>query len=140
MKHLIISSIILILCSFHNKSDSIICCSQIDDSFDQFFVSFSKDSLFQKKRITFPLMYCSFDIEDNMDTVYVESEDWDFIDFSLDNEAKNREIDAYDVVIKKGKKDVVYRRVGIDNGININYYFSLNETNWYLVKIVNKSI
>jgi len=109
-------------------------------SFQAFFNRFAADSAFQTQHIAFPLTYRITDIEDNEEVLTFNATTWYFIDFTEDKEAANREIDAYEGLFKAtGKDKMLYIRKGIDNGINIYYYFEMHLNKWYLVKVFDFS-
>ena len=110
-----------------------------EKTFESFFKDFSANQDFQLASIDFPLEYYSVDIMDELEKGVIEKSDWNYIDFTKDEDAKAAEIDAYEVVVEKTVNEVKYARKGIDNGILITYYFKMRDSKWYLVKIVDQS-
>jgi hypothetical protein len=111
------------------------------EAFDTFFQQFSEDSIFQLSRIQFPISYYSVDIEDNKEEFVFSTDDFWYIDFTVDSEAATRSVDAYEPIIEREDSKAVYVRKGIDNGIRIEYYFERNdEGKWHLTQIVDNSI
>lgn len=111
------------------------------ENFDEFFLCFSTDTIFQLSRIVFPISYHSIDIEDNKkEYTYTEQDFW-YLDFSMDVNASDQIIDAYKPqIIKEGNSKIIYIKKGIDNGIMIEYHFEANDFGkWQLIKIVDKS-
>lgn len=133
---MIVFVLVQIQCAGNYKENS----SEIDSTFNEFFEKFSSDPEFQLDRINFPISYWSYDIEDALSKVEIKKEDWDYINFLEDQDAVNREVDAFKPKIKKvSEEDVMYIRAGIDNGIQIEYHFYKDSSNWQLVKIIDKS-
>lgn len=113
---------------------------QKDLSFENFFETFSKDSIFQLNRVHFPLECQSFDIDDKVETVTIKESEWRNIDFLKDTSAYKNETDKFKPLIEKSNKDTVnYTREGLDNGIHIEYTFIKEKGKWYLVKIFDRS-
>ena len=111
------------------------------EDFESFFKKFSKDSIFQFTRIDFPISYYTIDIEDNKEEyIYNRDEFW-YTDFTKDAEAATQEIDPYEPIVRrKSDTEVTYIRMGIDNGIRIEYYFILDPTGkWRMTKIIDNS-
>lgn len=141
---LILSWIILILltgCVLKNKGDVGLRSTQQDSSFKDFFMKFSRDSLFQISRIQFPLKYSYFEeYNDSLMVERIEIKDWNYIDFEDDSMAYKNNEDAYQIrFIEKGRDSVEYLRKGIDNGINMSYTFKRIVSQWFLVEIVDRS-
>ena len=111
----------------------------VNEMFDDFFTRFASDSLFQKEQIKFPLLYISTDIEDNVEEIIIEENEWTFIDFTQDGISDDSGIDEFDVIIVRENRGFIYTRRGIDNGIYIEYHFSDLEETWQLTKINNQS-
>ena len=114
-----------------------------DESFDDFFERFSRDSVFQKSRVKYPIEESYIE---NLESTEIKvdiinnPEEYTFIDFTEDENAFNKELDKYRVIIEKlDKENVYYKNDGIDNGINIIYKFKLIEGCWYMVEIEDKS-
>jgi hypothetical protein len=114
-------------------------------SFDEFFDLISKDSVFQKNSIKYPLKYFhseySYDLK--KDTVIVDyiidKNEISFIDFSEDKYAMEKEYDKYQVFIDSFKNKVEYKLRGYDNGLRITYFFDYIQNCWYLTTILDES-
>lgn len=116
--------------------------SPCDENFNSFFNFFSNDSLFQKKRVKFPLSYKYYD-DSNYDElvksrINVES-DFKFIDFKDDYKAINNDTGKYTIEQEVKKDKATYVRLGYDNGIYIIYEFQLIDCCWYLIEIIDQS-
>ena len=114
-------------------------CNQ---SFEEFFEQFAKDSLFQKSRVKYPLKESYYeDLESSEITIeMVSKSDYHYLDFTEDQNAMNREYSQYKIVIEKiDENNIYYRNVGIDNGINIIYKFKLIDRCWFMIEIEDKS-
>jgi len=110
--------------------------------FDEFFERFSKDSIFQKQRVKYPLKWSYYDESYEKLTIdYVMKKDFAYIDFSEDKNAMENESGKYKVFIeKKGKNKINYLLKGYDNGLYMKYIFELDEREcWYLVEIIDES-
>ncbi len=113
---------------------------EIED-FESFFKRFGEDSIFQFTRIGFPISYYTVDIEDNKEEYVYSRDDFWHTDFTQDVDAATQEIDQYEPVTKKrSDTEITYIRMGIDNGIRIEYYFEVDPTGkWQLIKIIDSS-
>ena len=104
------------------------------NDFNEFFKKFTKDSIFQIKRIQFPLEYSSAEIDsDELIKEQIQMEEWIHLDFYYDSTFRTRETDQYmrRFDFKKDSVTIEYR--GIDNGIWIDYLFVKQEDNWILI-------
>jgi hypothetical protein len=62
-----------------------------------------------------------------------------YIDFTGDQKAMEFEYDKFTVEKIETKDKVIYKRIGYDNGINIEYNFNLIDGCWYLISITDTS-
>ena len=114
-------------------------------SFEDFFKQFSRDSIFQKNRVKYPLQYLvsDYDYTTNKDTIGVEliqRRKYNYLDFTIDKGAMNNEYDKYTVETKKINGNTIhYMHLGYDNGIQVTYKFKLIEGCWYMVEILDES-
>lgn len=125
---------LLIGCAAKNTNESL----KGDEVFKDFFKEFSSNSNFQLSRIQFPLKHSYYDGDSLMEDE-IASDDWEYIDFNRDSSASARKEDAYSIELKSSPSSVEYVRKGIDNGISMSYYFEKKKTQWFLVKIVDRS-
>ncbi len=110
------------------------------ENFDVFFKKFSQDSIFQKKRIKFPLKTAYYeDVTEDMTVHYVKETEITYIDFTKDALAINKETDKFTFKIEKTTNGMIYKRIGYDNGIYISYIFSLSGNSWFLSEIKDES-
>ena len=118
-------------------------CNETFDEFDMFFERFSKDSVFQKNRVKYPLKYTQYD-EYNYDVLVTEVIARDefivFISHNLDSLARTSEFSQYEIRLEKKDSSYVYIRSGIDNGINLECNFELIKNCWFLISVLNESI
>jgi hypothetical protein len=63
-----------------------------DEEFNEFFVKFTKDSLFQIERVKFPWRVYDYDGEVLKE---INRADWRYSKFSYDEEYATRQVDAY---------------------------------------------
>lgn len=110
-------------------------------NFESFFTRFSTDSAFQKNRIQFPLKMATIDAydSDNPSIKNLNIKDYSFIDFSNDKDAINRDTDKYKVEIVENKETTIYKKIGIDNGIYVEFKFEKRENCWLLILIKDQS-
>ncbi|MEM7549307.1 MAG: hypothetical protein AAF363_06530 [Bacteroidota bacterium] len=110
-----------------------------NDENDIRFEDFSTNPDYQLSHIQFPLQYYSLYILDNEELSLISKSNWRFIDFSKDDQAQSKEVDAFNVLLEKQTPNMIYKREGIDNGMYIEYHFMLKNSDWTLVKILDKS-
>ena len=114
-------------------------CNQ---DFEMFFEKFSRDSLFQKDRVKYPINYSFYeDVMSEETTIEIirKPSEFDYINFKDDLEAKNKEYDRFSVVKEKKSDLFLYKRIGIDNGIRETYSFMKIRGCWFLVSILDES-
>jgi len=108
-----------------------------NETFDSFFERFSKDSIYQKSRVKYPLKW--YYLEDNESNklsfdVINKKEDYDYVDFTSDNQS-----DKYEVVHEKKEKEMNYILKGNDSGLFMTYKFKLIDGCWYMIEILDES-
>lgn len=104
---------------------------QPDDSFDSFFKRFSKDSLFQKERISFPVKVTSIDDEGNS-VKWIKNKEWEYTDFF---NVKNARIKQEKI---SGESEKLIFMIE-DTGVLIYHYFHKKDGKWMLVSIEDLS-
>jgi hypothetical protein len=112
------------------------------ETFDSFFKSFSIDSTFQKSRIILPLKHSYFqDVTLDEPTIEYISKitNFKYIDFSKDNDAKNKEYDKFTIEKEVFENKILYKRIGLDNGIREIYVFEKQNECWFMVEILDES-
>jgi hypothetical protein len=112
------------------------------NDFNQFFEKFAKDSIFQKEHVRFPFKYYYHEdiMSDNFSIEIIKSKNfYKYIDFTEDQKAMEYEYDKFTVEKIEAKGKVIYKRIGYDNGINIEYTFNLIDGCWYLISITDTS-
>ena len=112
--------------------------SQIED-FSIFFMKFSKDSIFQKERVVFPIPQISWDYEkDDEKTVLVQKDDYHYQRiFNLNSECADGFYFFYpnnDTLFFY--TDMVLQISGITD-MYVKYYFKLIDNKWFLVKYLD---
>lgn len=107
------------------------------EDFNNFFVKFSNDSIFQKDRVKDTLYLHNLVETDKFEVLKFTKEDISYMDFRDDTLAYKKEYDKYRVetVIKEDSTN--YSMYGIDNGILLHYVFMRDKQNneWYLTSI-----
>lgn len=136
----------VISCNYNNKRNSEAINSNTaighDSPFDAFFKKFTEDSDFQISRIIFPLEQRYYD--ENTDTLisqYLEKENWKFVELDKPSgdTINNDSTDKYVVSVSGDNMKIVYSIKGVDNGINIYYYFKYDNDKWFLYKTIDES-
>lgn len=113
------------------------------ETFIPFLQKFMSDSAFQKSRIKFPLETLFLEGTEDGDykekTENTNSNDWKFI--SLYDKAKSitNFSDSWDSKINEKDKMLLYIG-GVENGINIKYFFTKIDEKWYLTKMFDESM
>lgn len=113
----------------------------INEDFFVFFHDFCTDSTFQLNRIKFPLMETY--LGSNLDSVItrrIARSDWKFVRIKK-FEANTFEYYFSSFTNRKLPEtdEMVYSILGVENGIQINYYFKRENGKWFLVKIEDLS-
>ncbi len=107
------------------------------ENFFIFFKDFCSDPEFQAKRIIFPLKeeFLSEDLS-RIITNEINTGDWEYV------ELKKFEDNTFEYFFNNfNKMDIpdtdekVFSVMGIENGININYFFRRINYKWFLIKI-----
>jgi hypothetical protein len=108
--------------------------------FNYFFERFSRDSMFQKSRVKYPLRWSYY--SGNYDKLQVEMinhQEFSYFDFENDVNAKGKKQGAFEVGMSISKDKVVYQRTGIDTGLLMSFQFKLINGCWFLVEILDES-
>ena len=111
------------------------------EDFFVFFQGFCTDSSFQLSRIKFPLIdtYLSSNLNRRI-TRKVQSSDWKFMQIK---EFTSNTFEYYFASFNDRKlpdtDEMVYAIIGIENGIQVNYYFKRENGKWFLVKMEDLS-
>ena len=112
---------------------------QISENFFIFFQDFCTIEEFQLQRIKFPLteVYLSEDLNDKIES-FIKKENWEYIELKkFDDNTFEYYFDNFTDREIKETNEKIYSILGIENGININYFFKKIKDKWYLVKIEN---
>lgn len=110
--------------------------------FKHFFDKFSKDSIFQKQRITFPLKKVIYDYYESNDPKIelISKDSFSFFNFDKDQKAINHQSNKYTAAFEQLENcEIVYKLRGYDNGINIRFKFRKNNDKWLLFEIIDES-
>ena len=115
--------------------------SQEKESFFVFFADFCRDSAFQVMRVKFPLVnvYLGADL-DSVITEAIDREDWKYV--RIKNFTSNTfeyYFTSFDHKQLPDTDEMVYSIVGVENGIQVNYYFKRETGKWFLVKMEDLS-
>jgi hypothetical protein len=104
------------------------------ESFEEFFMKFKDDSIFQISRIKFPFTSIVWELgEDEPTTNQTDKMDWRYWNFHYEDNFASREIDAYTQEIKNYGDTVRIEIRGVDNGIFTDYDFVTVDNKWKLI-------
>jgi len=113
-----------------------------EENFDQFIHKFSIYESFQLERIKFPINVIVPDNEhEGMAPVEetIGRYEWELLDLTYDSTYLTRTYDQYYQGVRYGKDTAVVEIRGINNGIYADYYFTLIDEKWYLVRLYEAS-
>ena len=113
------------------------------EDFHLFLEKFNHSEMFQMRRIKFPLPVIVPNMDDSAmrpveDTI--TKYEWETIDLSYDSTYLTREYDQYYQVSYTSKDTTILKLRGVNNGIHIDYIFTLSENRWYLVSFKDASL
>lgn len=110
-----------------------------NEEFESFLDKFGSDSLFQINRIKFPLEYVAlnYDTYDEIKTT-INKKDWR-MDYLFMNAEKRSQIYNNFSLSLKDTDERVFCWHGVENGINVLYFFKRIERKWCLVKFEDTS-
>jgi hypothetical protein len=111
----------------------------VDANFETFLAAFSKDSVFQMDRVSFPLTVDEMD--DNFEPVRttVTREQYRRLDFSAVDASGKNDADGYtQKTTTDGGKRIIEIR-GIENGISVDYVFQKIDGKWKLLTWTDQS-
>tara|TARA_B110001450_G_C17443418_1_gene408880 strand:- start:256 stop:708 length:453 start_codon:yes stop_codon:yes gene_type:complete len=147
MKKVFIKSILFILLiSFFScinnssvKKNEVTSIEENKENFFIFFQDFCMNEEFQLQRIQFPLaeIYLSEDLNDKIES-FIKKENWEYIELKkFDDNTFEYYFNSFTDREIKETNEKIYSILGIENGVNINYFFKIVNGKWYLVKIEN---
>jgi hypothetical protein len=109
------------------------------ENFDSFLLKFSTDSIFQVSRIKFPLEFKTLDYDTFKELKKtINKKDWRMDNIFMNEEKVSQIYDNFSLNIKD-TDERVFRWVGVENGINVLYFFKRIEGKWYLIKFEDTS-
>lgn len=151
MKRVVFITAVLLFCltgCSQNKSNFNGDC----EDFSTFLDRYNTDLEFQKNRTIFPFIHESYDYDEVMNdkgeyepqqiinTTETTRDDWEKMDFTWDPADAERETDAYTQEIEtRGDTTFIYYK-GVENGINIQAVFLCKDKQWYLQKMIDRSM
>ena len=111
-----------------------------DEKFTEFIYEFVTDSIFQMSRIRFPLEKIIYkDAEyDETEIQLITEKEWKHIILFFDMDYQLQLYDNFDCKLRNSDERV-YAYEGVENGINIKYYFKKIKSKWYLIKMEDLS-
>jgi hypothetical protein len=113
------------------------------NSFPIFLKNFKQDTVFQLSNIKFPLVkITSQDNDDFIQTIHnstIETTQWRYLSLRSDSTYESRKINAYTerYFIKNDTAHLFYQ--GVDNGIDVEFLFTLINNKWFLIKWIDLS-
>lgn len=121
------------------KTDTIAFENQLDENFSTFLEKFSKDSLFQISRVSFPMVVEELDDNYKSTNRTVFKKDYLCLDFLFNANNVQRATDHYDQKIKLLDNKVVIEIRGIANGIYTDFIFEKRKNEWFLITWIDGS-
>jgi hypothetical protein len=132
---------LLTILFFLATCDNFLLCQTKGEDFDNFLFNFAWDSTFQIERIKFPLKYVKLDTEDySNDTTSIHIGEWEHDPLYLELKLSfySQVYDNFAAELRDTDERVFAWR-GIENGINVKYYFERIVGKWYLIKKIDLS-
>ncbi len=113
----------------------------IDEDFNIFISYFSKDSIFQISRVSFPIKVLEVDDNNMLESKEknINIEQYTTLDFKYPKDALTREFDRYIQKIKIKNNETVIEIRGVDNGICSDFFFEKINGKWTLKSWNDKS-
>ena len=113
---------------------------QKKENFNTFFNRFQEDSVFQIKRIEFPIKYYIHESGSYMDDSGNIVDLSDRVVIVNKNEWKYQNFNEYEKIISEinGNEYNVELQI-VDTGVSINYIFKIYNDKWYLIEIKDES-
>lgn len=136
-------SLILVACSIHdrtqkewekrgNQVDKNTSPSSSLESFEEFKKKFISDSVFQKNHIAFPLYVANYDIDAaGFISSRLSANDWAYMNFELKKQ--------YSFKIKSVGDTIKMNVQMAENGVSVDYLFTIIKNNWMLVGVLDQS-
>lgn len=112
------------------------------EDFNLFFTKFKADSVFQKTRIVFPLIYETYVPSEDAPEIKIEKvkeSEWKYISFYWDPSYAKRNQDAYNQEISIKTDTTLINYNGVDNGISIQMIFKCKDKKWFYCKMIDRS-
>ncbi|PLK44822.1 DUF4348 domain-containing protein [Emticicia sp. TH156] len=104
-----------------------------EESFDDFFHSFSRDSVFQNSRIKFPLLVIIDDI-DEKEQKLITQKDWGF--FGIAKLSKPKYIQTVEKINSQEYHLTIQME---DTGVYVVYVFKREKNSWMLTQMIDSS-
>jgi len=111
--------------SHPRKDSTVIRSGSVDENFDDFIERFSRDSLFQLDRIIFPINS-------------VKKSDWKIEKLFGKDEYRPQIYDNFNGELRD-TNERLFRKIGMRNGIFVEYRFSKIGRTWYLINLTDFS-
>jgi hypothetical protein len=141
MKKILFILLISFFSCINNSSakKEVISIEENKENFFIFFQDFCMIEEFQLQRIKFPLaeIYLSEDLNNKIES-FIKKDDWEYIEIKkFDNNTFEYYFNSFTDREIKETNEKTYSILGIENGVNMNYFFKIVNGKWYLVKIEN---
>jgi hypothetical protein len=132
MKKILVASFTLLLLTLKFAT-----CQNVKENFNSFMYQFGSDSEFQKSRIHFPLEFITwanpYEIGGEIDTLYIEMENWEHDYFYMNQSYRPQIYDNFDGVLKD-TDERLFQWIGIETGVDVKYFFKRIDGKWFLIK------
>ena len=105
----------------------------IKEDFDSFLDIFITDSVFQLKRIQFPLKSSIISETSELKADFIKRKDWEFNTLYLNEKYKSRIYDNFKREMRQ-TDERLFCWEGIENGINVEFKFKRIGKIWFLIE------
>ena len=114
---------------------SLVKAQAVNENFDTFIYHFSTDSVFQTCRIQFPLEKISLTYDFMEETTSeIPKTEWKHNYLFMHSSSRAQIYDSFEKKLKDTDERVL-SFLGVENGLEVYYYFKRLSGKWYLVKI-----
>lgn len=113
----------------------------VDEDFKNFLDYFSKDSIFQISRVSFPIKVLEVDENNMFESVekIINRKEYTTLNFEYPKDALTREFGRYTQKIKRKNNVSIVEIRGVDNGIYSDFFFEKVNGKWILKSWNDKS-
>lgn len=127
----------LLLITILLVGSTLIGCHQENENFDDFLFRFGSDEAFQRERIDFPLKVITWEDYEEKRGEIIETEvpnnEWQH-DFLFVTESYRSQVYDNHKEKLRNSNERLFQWIGVENGVNVKYFFKAINGKWYLVK------